>query len=365
MRKLIYILLIVLPNVLFAQKRDFIRTPNSNNIIVDWNLKSYTFNAPHGTTPSLRGAPDSTGYIFVQDSIGVKRLRFYAGGVWQSVANNYIGLQDSLTKKANRDFSNVANSTIAYSKLVPLANLTATDATLTFSGAYNGSTARTVGLNLATPNTFTGTQTYSATTPVIYNGAASTAYTNLFRQNGVTRMGVGLTAAGNMVTFYYPDGVTATSAYTTNFSTGVTTYQVAPAVPTQSANDNSTKAASTAYVDAAITNSVLQIVEITGTSQTAQAGRLYIPHNAALTTITLPATANIGALIQVVGEGAGKWQIQHGNATDVIVGISGFTTVAGTTHGIIASDQNGTISLRKTNTNKWTFTTLNGTVSAY
>ena len=42
---------------------------------------------------------------------------------------------------------------------VSLANLTATDSTLTFSGTYNGSTARTIGINLANPNTWTGLQT--------------------------------------------------------------------------------------------------------------------------------------------------------------------------------------------------------------
>lgn len=243
--------------------------------------------------------------------------------------------------------------------------LTATDGTLTFSGSYNGMIARTVGLNLANPNTWSALQSFStATNALTFNPAASTETGILWQQGGVNKARQYLTASGNLVFSYYV-GSTLTTGYSLNTTSGIVTFIQSPIVPTPSANDNSTKVASTAYVDAAITNSVLQIVEITGTSQTAQAGRLYIPHNASLTTITLPATANIGALIQVVGEGAGKWQIQHGNATDVIVGISGFTTVAGTTHGIIASDQNGTISLRKTNTNKWTFTTLNGTVSAY
>lgn len=44
---------------------------------------------------------------------------------------------------------------------VSLANLTATDSTLTFSGTYNGSTARTIGLNLAQANTWTGIQTFN------------------------------------------------------------------------------------------------------------------------------------------------------------------------------------------------------------
>lgn len=45
---------------------------------------------------------------------------------------------------------------------VSLANLTATDNTLTFSGTYNGSTARTIGINLGNPNTWTGLQTITS-----------------------------------------------------------------------------------------------------------------------------------------------------------------------------------------------------------
>ncbi len=45
---------------------------------------------------------------------------------------------------------------------VSLANLSATDNTLTFSGTYNGATARTIGVNLTNPNTWTGLQQFSA-----------------------------------------------------------------------------------------------------------------------------------------------------------------------------------------------------------
>lgn len=41
---------------------------------------------------------------------------------------------------------------------VSLANLSATDSTLTFSGTYTGSTARTIGINLSNPNAWTGLQ---------------------------------------------------------------------------------------------------------------------------------------------------------------------------------------------------------------
>lgn len=68
--------------------------------------------------------------------------------------------------------ANLANSTISGISLGGiLANLTATDTTLTFSGTYNGGTARTIGLNLANPNTWTKGQ---ATTPVTGGSVSGT-----------------------------------------------------------------------------------------------------------------------------------------------------------------------------------------------
>ncbi len=58
----------------------------------------------------------------------------------------------------------LANSTISGVSLGgTLANLTATDASLTFSGTYTGGTARTIGLNSANANTFTAVQTVNLT----------------------------------------------------------------------------------------------------------------------------------------------------------------------------------------------------------
>ena len=70
---------------------------------------------------------------------------------------------------------NLANSTISGISLGSnLAALTATDATLTFSGSYTGATARTVGLNLAQPNTWTAAPTVNLAT------AASATYGTVF-----------------------------------------------------------------------------------------------------------------------------------------------------------------------------------------
>lgn len=58
--------------------------------------------------------------------------------------------------------ANLANSTISGVALGgTLAALSATNATLTFSGSYDGTTARTIGINLANANTWTAAQTHN------------------------------------------------------------------------------------------------------------------------------------------------------------------------------------------------------------
>lgn len=61
-----------------------------------------------------------------------------------------------------------------------LPNLTATDATLTFSGTYDGTTARTIGLNLANANTWTAEQNIQLTTEQLklsYDGSNNATFT--------------------------------------------------------------------------------------------------------------------------------------------------------------------------------------------
>lgn len=71
---------------------------------------------------------------------------------------------------------------------VSLAALTATDSTLTFSGSYNGSTARTIGINLTQPNTWTGLAQFNG-------NASTTGFTNS-GQTWLTALG---TAAGTFL----------------------------------------------------------------------------------------------------------------------------------------------------------------------
>lgn len=71
--------------------------------------------------------------------------------------------------------ANLANSTISGKALgTNLSALTATDTTLTFSGSYTGAAARTVGLNLANANTWTGQQSFNTTAPIFGTITGST-----------------------------------------------------------------------------------------------------------------------------------------------------------------------------------------------
>jgi hypothetical protein len=66
---------------------------------------------------------------------------------------------------------------------VSLADLTATNSTLTFSGTYNGSTARTIGINLGNANTWSVLQTFTG--GILVNNATSTI-TNLTTTNSTS-----------------------------------------------------------------------------------------------------------------------------------------------------------------------------------
>lgn len=66
--------------------------------------------------------------------------------------------------------------------------------------------------------------------------------------------------------------------------------------------------------------------EVTGTSASMAVENGYIANNAALVTLTLPATAAVGKRVRVIGSGAGGWKIAQ-NASQVIRSNDGATTV--------------------------------------
>lgn len=83
--------------------------------------------------------------------------------------------------------------------------------------------------------------------------------------------------------------------------------------------------------------------EITGTSQAAAINTGYVANNVALVTVTLPDTAALGSVVEVVGKGAGKFKIAQNAGETIYFGGSATTTGVG---GSLTSDiQYGAIKL--------------------
>jgi hypothetical protein len=100
----------------------------------------------------------------------------------------------------------LANSTISGVALGGTLNaLTATNASLTFSGSYDGTTARTVGLNVGNANTWTGQQTFNTSAPIF--GTLS----GLLQGNGASAVTAVTGTAGQFPYFNGANTLLATS----------------------------------------------------------------------------------------------------------------------------------------------------------
>lgn len=89
---------------------------------------------------------------------------------------------------------------------------------------------------------------------------------------------------------------------------------------------------------------IMSWVEVTGTSQAMATQTGYIANNAALVTLTLPATAALGDSIRVLGKGAGGWKVGI-NATQQIV-IGKLASTVGTGGSLASTATNDCIELR-------------------
>lgn len=81
--------------------------------------------------------------------------------------------------------------------------------------------------------------------------------------------------------------------------------------------------------------------EVLGTSQSMSVNNGYVPNNVALVTLTLPAIAAFGDVIQIGGKGAGLWkiaqnasQVIHFGIADTTVGVAGSLTATQRYDGI-------------------------------
>lgn len=69
--------------------------------------------------------------------------------------------------------------------------------------------------------------------------------------------------------------------------------------------------------------------EVTGTSSNMAVSNGYIANNGSLVTLTLPATAALGSVIEVSGKGAGGWSIAQNSGQTIHYGASNTTTGVG------------------------------------
>lgn len=111
------------------------------------------------------------------------------------------------------------------------------------------------------------------------------------------------------------DGTQAEYISTLSFSFNPFSGLLSTNTPTQAPGDNSTKLASTAYVDAAVAAGATWY-EVTGPTAMV-INRGYVANNSSQVVLTLPVTAAFGSKLRIVGKGAGGWRIAQ-NSGQVI-----------------------------------------------
>lgn len=197
--------------------------------------------ATNGLTPSLVITASGNTQTFTSSISGT--LTVAGGGTGSTtltgllLGNTTSAVQTyggtSCTNQFFRSLNNVGTASCATVSAsdVSLANLTATDNTLTFSGTYNGSTARTIGLALGNANTWTALQQFGANSSTTMESAGSAYFgktaTSTFSTTGVLTLASALTVGNGgtgQVTFtssqlLYGNGTNALSSVATTSET--------------------------------------------------------------------------------------------------------------------------------------------------
>ena len=102
-------------------------------------------------------------FLTTLDNTGTltERLRISNAGGWGLSGANFGSSGNYLKSNGNAAPTWAAATISGIALGSNLASLSATNTTLTFSASYNGSSAQTVGLNLANANSWTGLQTFT------------------------------------------------------------------------------------------------------------------------------------------------------------------------------------------------------------
>lgn len=91
------------------------------------------------------------------------------------------------------------------------------------------------------------------------------------------------------------------------------------------------------------TSALLGWTVVTATSQSAAINNGYITNNAALVTVTLPATAAVGSIVRVDGLGAGGWLVAQNAGQQINVG--SVQSTSGTGGSVASTNQYDAIEL--------------------
>lgn len=236
--------------------------------------------------------------------------------------------------------SALQNSTISGVSLGgTLANLTATDGTLTFSGTYTGTTARTIGVNLANANTWTALQTFtnSSTTLGSFSYSSSTQYfgANLTSCNSASNaltwssgvFGCNTITGGGLTTydawthpFVFSSATTSALSIGTTTPIGLGSFQIASNTPYLYITDNNAPL-NAKHWDFTNSDGVFSI----GTTSDAT----YTSTSTALS-ISAPTTASPGTTVGIAT--TSPWRTLDVNGT---VGMKGLTGSSGLQVGIL------------------------------
>lgn len=259
-----------------------------------------------------------------------------------AAANLTAGTGISITNGANSiTITNTAPSTVTPAALTSVSDtnvtitlggtpatalLQAASITMGWSGqlgvSRGGTGASTVGANgtLAQSNgsiyTFT-TATYPSTTTanqLLYSSATNTVS--------------GLTSANSATLVTNASGVPAWTGSMTNGQVLIGSTGGTPTPATLTAGPGVSISNGAGSITISGTGSGIGWTEVTGVSQAMSADNGYVASNAGLVTLTLPATAAFGTVINVQGKGAGGWKIAQNAGQTIYFGSSATTTGA-------------------------------------
>jgi hypothetical protein len=330
-----------IPSMLANPADNYRVLQSKNNAIAEWSTAAY----PH--TASANGTlmqSDGTDWTYTQATYPSSTNKDH---ILYSSANNTVG--EIATQKDAVLVSNHSNTPVWSSSMtdgqiiigktndIPAAaNLTAGSGI----SITNGSNSITI----ASTSTGSGTVNSGTANQLAYYATTGTAVS-------------GLTTANSATLVTSSTGVPAWTGSMTNGQLLIGSTGATPILATLTAGPGISIANAAGSVTISGTGSGIGWTEVTGASATMAADNGYVTNNAGLVTLTLPTTAAFGTVINIVGKGAGGWQVAQNAGQQIHIGASASTV--GATGYIASTNQYDSIELLCTTANT-TWTVLGG-----